>query len=241
MKHEPVRPEEQPTPAAPKPVRAGKFLLLFLLVAVGLGLSGVFKRKEDDEKLSKWTRDQAMPTVAVTTAKADTVIKHVVLPGDVQAFYSAAIHAQVTGYVHEWRRDIGAKVTKGEVLATVDTPALDDQVTQAEGEVEKANANLSLAKTTADRWRTLGNSAAVSQQAIDEKIGDQRAKEADLAAAKANLVAAALAKGFRHHRRAVRRRRHGAQRRYWVLCQFQRQRRPRRCLSSPTSGACASM
>jgi RND family efflux transporter MFP subunit len=196
MKHEPVRPEEHPAPAAPKPVRVGKFLMLFVVVAIGLGVSGVFKRKEDDEKLGKWTREQALPTVAVTSAKADTTIKHVVLPGDVQALYSAPIHAQVTGYVHEWREDIGAKVTKGEVLATVDTPALDDQVTQAEGEVEKAEANLSLAKTTADRWRTLGNSAAVSQQAIDEKVGDQRAKEADLEAAKANLSRLRSQKAF---------------------------------------------
>ena len=196
MKHEPLRPEEKPTPAAPRPVRVGKFLLLLIVVAVAVGVSGVFKRRQDDEKLTKWTREQAMPTVAVTTAKPDTTVKHVVLPGDVQAFYSAAIHAQVTGYVHDWRKDIGARVKQGEVLATIDTPALDDQVNQAEGEVEKASANLSLAKTTADRWRSLGNSAAVSQQAIDEKIGDQRAKEAELSAAKANLARLRSQKAF---------------------------------------------
>lgn len=194
MKHEPVRPEERS--AAPKSVRVGKFLFFLVVVAVAVGLSGIFKRKQDDEKLATWTREQAMPTVAVTNAKPDTTIKHVVLPGDVQAFYSAAIHAQVTGYVHEWRKDIGARVKQGDVLATIDTPALDDQVNQAEGEVEKASANLSLAKTTADRWRTLGNSAAVSQQAIDEKIGDQRAKEAEVSAAKANLARLRSQKAF---------------------------------------------
>ena len=196
MKHEPVGAEEHPTPAPPKPVRVGKFLLFLVVVAVAVGVSGVFKRRQDDEKLGKWTREQAMPTVAVTTAKPDMTIKHVVLPGDVQAFYSAAIHAQVTGYVHEWRKDIGSRVKQGEVLATIDTPALDDQVNQAEGEVEKANANLALAKTTADRWKTLGNSAAVSQQAIDEKVGDQRAKEAELSAAKANLARLRSQKAF---------------------------------------------
>ena len=196
MKHEPLRPEDHPTPAALRPVRVGRFLLLLIVVAVAVGVSGVFKRRQDDEKLTKWTREQATPTVAITTAKPDTTVKHVVLPGDVQAFYSAAIHAQVTGYVHDWRKDIGARVKQGEVLATINTPALDDQVNQAEGEVEKANANLSLAKTTADRWRTLGNSAAVSQQAIDEKVGDQRAKEADLSAAKANLARLRSQKAF---------------------------------------------
>ena len=194
MKHEPLRPDD--TPAPPRPVRVSRFLLLLVVAAVAVGVSGVFKRRQDDEKLTRWTREQALPTVAVTAVKPDTTVKHVVLPGDVQAFYSAAIHAQVTGYVHDWRKDIGARVKQGEVLASVDTPALDDQVNQAEGELEKANANLSLAKTTADRWRALGNSAAVSQQAIDEKIGDQRAKEAELSAAKANLARLHAQKAF---------------------------------------------
>jgi RND family efflux transporter MFP subunit len=198
MKHEPVERgfEEPPAPAPPKPVRAGKFLLLLVVVAVGVGVSGVLSRRQDDEKLTKWTREQAIRTVAVTSLKRDTTIKHVLLPGDVEAFYSASIHGQVSGYVREWRKDIGAKVKRGDILAIVDTPELDDRVTQAEGELAKANANLSLAKVTAERWQTLRASAAVSQQAIDEKVGDQRAKEADVDAAKANLDRLRSQKGF---------------------------------------------
>jgi RND family efflux transporter MFP subunit len=89
--------------------------------------------------------------------------------------------------VQTWRKDIGAQVRRGDVLAVIDTPELDDRVAQAEGELAKANANLSLAKVTASRWETLRASSAVSQQAIDEKVGDQRAKEADVAEAEANL------------------------------------------------------
>jgi RND family efflux transporter MFP subunit len=189
MRHEPIERgfEEPPAPAPPKPVRAGKFLLLLVVVAIGVGVSGVLSRRQDDEKLTKWTRDQAIRTVAVTSLKRDTTIKHVLLPGNVEALYSASIHGQVSGYVREWRKDIGAKVKRGDILAIVDTPELDDRVTQAEGELAKANANLSLAKVTADRWETLRASSAVSQQAIDEKVGDQRAKEAEVDAAKANL------------------------------------------------------
>ena len=63
------------------------------------------------------------------------------LPGDVEAFYDASIHGQASGYVREWRKDIGAKVRKGEVLAVIETPELDDRIAAAESELAKAKAN----------------------------------------------------------------------------------------------------
>ena len=198
MKHETIEkgPDEAATPAAPKPVRVGKFLFLLLVFAVAAGFSGVNSRRESDERLSKWTREQAIPTVALTSLKPDTALKTVILPGDVEANFSAAIHGQVSGYVRSWSKDIGAHVRRGDVLAVIDTPELDDRVTQAEGELAKANANLALAKVTADRWQTLRASSAVSQQAIDEKVGDERAKEAEVDAAKANLARLRSQKAF---------------------------------------------
>ncbi len=189
MKHESIgRQEAKPVaPSAAKGVRVGKFLVILVIVAIAVAGSGIASRRQEDESLTKWTREQATPTVAVTSAKPDTTVKQIVLPGDVEAFYSASIHAQVSGYVREWRTDIGAKVRKGDVLAVIDTPEIDDRIAQAEGDLEKANANLSLAKTTADRWQSLRASSAVSQQAIDEKVGDQRARQAEVSAAKSAL------------------------------------------------------
>ena len=95
--------------------------------------------------------------------------REVVLPGNVEAFDSASIHGQVSGYVQEWRKDIGAKVQQGDILAVVDTPELDQSIAVAQSELDKAKANLALAKVTASRWNSLRNTAAVSQQAADEK------------------------------------------------------------------------
>jgi RND family efflux transporter MFP subunit len=198
MKHEPIDCEvaKPVAPPAAKGVRVGKFLVVLVIVGIAVAGSGIASRRQDDETLTKWAREQATPTVAVTTVRPDTTIKQVALPGDVEAFYSASIHAQVSGYVKEWRTDIGAKVRKGDVLAVIDTPEIDDRISQAQGELEKANANLALAKVTADRWRALRSSSAVSQQAIDEKVGDERAKQADVSAAEAALDRLRALKNF---------------------------------------------
>ena len=96
---------------------------------------------------------------------------------------------QVSGYVQQWMKDIGADVRQGETLAMIDTPTLDQQIEQAKEELSKAKANLEFAKTTAERWNSLRASAAVSQQAADEKVSDAKAREADVAAAAANVRA----------------------------------------------------
>jgi RND family efflux transporter MFP subunit len=119
-----------------------------------------------------------------------------VLPGNVDAFYTAAIHSQVMGYVQEWRKDIGAEVHQGDVLAVINTPELDERIAGAQSELAKAKANLSLAKVTATRWDSLRASAAVSQQAADEKDSDQRAQAAQVDAAASNVDRLKALKGF---------------------------------------------
>ena len=118
------------------------------------------------------------------------------LPGDVEAFYDASIHGQTSGYVREWRKDIGAKVRKGDILAVVDTPELDERIAAAESELLKAKANQALARVTAQRWNSLRNSAAVSQQAADEKESDANAKNAEAEAAQANVDRLKALKAF---------------------------------------------
>ncbi len=195
MKEESATPHA-PAAEAPTPVKIGRFLLLTMAIAVGVATTGVASRLHDEEKLARWTDDQATPTVALTSPQHEDANKEVVLPGDVEAYYSASIHGQASGYVHDWRADIGAKVKQGDILAVVDTPELDQRVTQAEGELAKAKANQALAKLTAERWKTLSASSAVSQQAIDEKEGDAIAKDAEVAAVKANLDRLRALKAF---------------------------------------------
>ncbi len=116
----------------------------------------------------------------------------------------APLHAQVSGYVKMWYKDIGAKVKTGDVLADIDTPELDQQLEQAKGELEKAKANAALAEITAKRWEALQKSNAVSQQVTDEKEGDYKARLAEVAAAKANVARLAGIRRFQADRRALR-------------------------------------
>ncbi len=179
-----------------KPIRVGKFLLLAGVAAVAIGFFGVRGRSQDEEKLSQWTDQRAVLTVALASPSTGGATRELTLPGDVEAFYDASLHAQVSGYVHIWNVDIGAKVKKGEVLAVIDTPELDQQITASQGELLKAKADFAFAQVTANRWSSLVNSAAVSQQAADEKVADARAKSAEVEAAQANLDRVKASKAF---------------------------------------------
>ena len=109
------------------------------------------------------------------------------------------------------------KVKQGEMLAVVDTPELDQRVTAAEGELAKAKANQALAKVTAERWKTLSASSAVSQQAIDEKASRRDRQGRRGRRREGQPRPPARAESVRQHHGAVRRRRHRAQRRYWLV------------------------
>jgi RND family efflux transporter MFP subunit len=102
----------------------------------------------------------------------------------------------VSGYVHAWYQDIGARVKTGQLLATIDTPELDQQIIQARADLETAKANMSLAATTSARWAKLLKQDAVSQQEAAEKAGDLAAKTAQVDAAKANVSRLMALKGF---------------------------------------------
>jgi RND family efflux transporter MFP subunit len=179
-----------------RPVKIGRAILLLAVAAIAVAYSGISGRRHDDEKLKQWTEKQAIPPVAVVTPKRGGETRDLVLPGNVEAFYSAPIHSQVMGYVQEWRKDIGATVKQGDVLAVVDTPELDDRVAVAQSELAKAKANLALAKVTAARWDSLRHTAAVSQQEADEKDSDARAQAAQVDAAQSNVDRLKAQKAF---------------------------------------------
>ncbi len=176
----------EPQRSARKP-HVKRYLLLAVVVFGALAAYGIFDRSQSEADLATWTDKQAVPSVDLVSAKLATEGAHITLPADIEAFYTAPIHSQVSGYVKMWYRDIGARVKKGELLATIDAPELDQQLERAKGELGKAQADYNLAVLTSDRWKALRASQAVSQQTADEKQGDALAQKAQASAAQANL------------------------------------------------------
>ncbi len=164
-----------------------RFLTGGAVVALAIGGLGIWSRTQSQAELAQWTAEEAIPTVEVIHPKAGAKTQDVVLPGDVEAYFDAPIYARVSGYLKTWYRDIGAHVKAGELLAEIDTPDLDQQLSQAQADLAAAKANLALAEITAKRWQTLLVSDAVSRQEVDEKVGDAEAKKAIVAAAAANV------------------------------------------------------
>ncbi|MDB5494942.1 MAG: efflux transporter, family, subunit [Phenylobacterium sp.] len=162
------------------------------VVVAGLALVvialGVISRVSADQKVGAWTNAQAIPTVKVISLNAAVGPQTLDLPGNVQAFNTAPIYARVSGYLRQWYVDIGAPVKAGQILAVIDTPDLDQQLIQAKADLQMAIANQRLSATTAHRWGGLLAQDAVSQQDADIKNGDLAAKNAMVAASRANVA-----------------------------------------------------
>jgi len=168
-----------------------RHLRLAGIVAVGIGLvivvSGLATRLYANRSVSHWTEEQAVPTVSVTTPSVSAGSSKLVLPGKLAAFYNAQIYARVPGYLQFWYKDIGAQVHKGDVLAIIDTPELDQQIEQAKADLANAVAAQRTSQSTAQRWSGLLKLDAVSKQETEEKTGDLAAKNALVDAAEANV------------------------------------------------------
>ena len=125
--------------------------------------------------------------VSVVHPRRENAATEAILPGNVQAFVETPIYARTNGYLKKWFVDIGGKVKAGDLLATIDTPEVDQELNQAQAALLQAQANLDLAKTTADRWHNLLKSDGVSQQEVDQNDAALKARQADLNAAAANV------------------------------------------------------
>ncbi|HKT30050.1 efflux RND transporter periplasmic adaptor subunit [Dyella sp.] len=182
MSHNPAHVQVVQNPPRLKAVGIGGAALALLAVALGLGI-----RFHQHHELVQWTDAQLIPSVRIVSA-ADPAKEHtIMLPGHLQAWYSAPIHARVGGYLKAWYKDIGDKVKAGEVLAVIDTPELDQQFEQAKAVLVKAQADANLANITAKRWQHLLGSDSVSKQEADEKTGEAEAAQATVLAAKADV------------------------------------------------------
>ncbi|MGF6770522.1 RND family efflux transporter MFP subunit [Paraburkholderia sp. GAS199] len=167
-----------------------------LAIAAAIVITGVTLRAVDAAKLKNWTEARAIPSVTVIQAVSAKEGSPLELPGRLQAFTTAPIYAQVSGYLKSWSVDIGDRVTQGQLLAVIDTPELDQQLLQAKADLESATADESLAKTTAARWQALLGSDSVSRQEVDDRTADATAKIAKVRAAQANVDRLMASKAF---------------------------------------------
>jgi multidrug efflux system membrane fusion protein len=158
-----------------------------LVIAGIIVASGVWVRLQASSEQTNWSVEQAVPSVNVVHPSGLGSNGVLTLPGNLQAYYSARIYARVPGYVRQWYKDIGAVVHRGDVLADIDTPELDQQIEQAKADLANAEAAQKLAETTAARWSSLLAVDAVSKQEAEEKAGDLAVKNAQVNAAKANV------------------------------------------------------
>jgi len=177
------------TPPIPTLSRRGLYIagISAAIIGVVIVVVGITTRKIADAKLQEWTETQAVPVVAVTLPDTRGKTTTFSLPGRLEAYTQAQIYARVTGYVKEWKVDIGAPVKAGQLLAELDAPDLDQQIMQAEATLASAKANSVLADMTLTRGQSLIKTYAISQQDLDQRAADASNKQGLVRAAQANL------------------------------------------------------
>jgi multidrug efflux system membrane fusion protein len=179
---------ERPPDLPPAPAGRAKIMVgVALIVLLVAGLVTFLSRKSETNALAKETDADAIPTVAVVQPKPVTGDNELVLPGNLQAYIESPIFARTNGYLLRWYKDIGSKVEKGELLASIDTPEVDQELSQARAAREQVKAALGLAKISADRWANLRKSDSVSQQEADQQASGYVQAQANLSASDANV------------------------------------------------------
>ena len=162
------------------------FLILFFIFLV-LGIYAVSQRRTEHRVLAEQTERMAVPYVSVIHATPIGSDSDMVLPGTLRPYVESPIYARTNGYLKKWYKDIGSRVDKGEILAEIDTPEIDQQLNQARADLVTAQANLSLSSITAARYGDLIKSDSVSRQDLDNANGDLAARKAMMQSADANV------------------------------------------------------
>ena len=169
----------------PGGIRAiGIFVTVALLVAIVYGLH---LRSASDKGLSVATEEAAIPSVNVVHPVPGSKADDLALPGSVQAFTDTPIYSRTNGYLKKWYFDIGSRVRKGDLLAEIETPEIDQQLDQSRAELERMQANADLAGVTSNRWQALLAKHAVSQQEADQTRANYIAAQAAVDASRANV------------------------------------------------------
>jgi RND family efflux transporter MFP subunit len=189
--------DHTPKPAAPPPSSRSlrRFGLIAIAAAAIVAAIGILERRGHEAEVKQWTHEQAVPTVALISPEHGASTQRVVLPGTVQAWFEAPIYARVNGYLKGWYFDYGAQVKKGTVLAEIETPDLDAQLTAAQAKLNSARAVVKVreaerdfAESTYDRWRD-SPKGVVSAQEQQSKQADYNSALARVNSAKAEVDA----------------------------------------------------
>lgn len=169
-------------------LRRARLISACILALLVLGaIATVVLRVVHARALAESTTEQIRLYVTTINAKANGSGEPLSLPGTLQGIIESPIYARSSGYVLRWHKDIGAHVAKGELLAEIDTPEVDQQLAQAIAARQQAASSLELAKTSAERWEALRKKDAVTQQELNERSSAFTQAQATLAAADANV------------------------------------------------------
>ena len=169
-------------------------MLLVLIVAGGITL---LLRVTHERALAKETEAETIPTVAVVNPTPEKPDEDLILPGSMLAYEESPIYARTNGYLVRWYKDIGSRVTKGELLAKIDTPEVDQELNQARATRQQIVAQMEIAKITADRWENLRKTDSVSAQEADQYSSAYTQSQANLASADANVRRLEQLEGFK--------------------------------------------
>jgi multidrug efflux pump subunit AcrA (membrane-fusion protein) len=171
-------------------VGAGVLVLLILFL---LGYLPYHERNKKTEQLAK-EREQEEPIVQVVQVKRSQVPGVLTVPGTTSALTEAYLYARANGYLRKRYVDIGDHVTKGQVMAVIDAPDLDQQVDQARQQLRQAEAQLvqqqatlELNRVTWERWRTLVAKGVFSRQDGDQREADFNTQVAVVNSAQRNV------------------------------------------------------
>jgi RND family efflux transporter MFP subunit len=170
-----------------RPRRGWLIAIAVLLLFGGLLVAGILQRIHTNAALRTETAEMAVPTVSMVSPKHSAPSQEIVLPGNVQPYIVAPIYSRTNGYLQSWYFDIGAHVKKGQLLAVIAAPEVDQQLGQSRSNLETAAANLRLAEITKNRYQDLLKTHAVSQQDVDNAVGTYNANKAIVDANQANV------------------------------------------------------
>ncbi len=169
------------------PLRRWLIPVIIAVAVAGVLIAGIRSRLKAESTLRTVTAQMAVPSVTVVLPKRTAPAQEIILPGNIQPFISSPIYARTDGYLQKWYFDIGAHVKAGDLLATIQTPEVDEQLAQARSTLATAAANLALAQITRDRYQSLLTKHAVPQQSVDNAVGTYSASKAIVDADEANV------------------------------------------------------
>jgi RND family efflux transporter MFP subunit len=200
---DPAAPPHADTPSPPDAAQRARvsrgtriaLVVVLVLLAIGAGRT-IASRMANAKVLEAGVAGSAVSYVKTTVARAGEGAQTLALPGTLQGAQQAPLAARSAGYLKRWTKDIGSHVKRGELLAVIESPEIDQQLSQAEAARGQTAASLALAKSTVERWEALRKKDVVSQQELDERRSGLAQATANLAAADANVQRLRQLQGF---------------------------------------------